>query len=391
MRTDAPVGEQSATTTGRLDVYLGMAAGVGKTYAMLNEAHRRAADGCDVVVGFVTTHERPQTERLLTDLEVVPPKIVHYHGARFEEMDLDAILARHPDIALVDELAHSNVPGSGRNAKRWQDVLELLKANVGVITTVNVQHIQSLADVAEQITATRVRESVPDAMLRHADYIELVDLSPEQLRDRMRHGNIYPSERVQQALNGFFRAENLSALRELTLRFVADETDGSLSRSLRSYRPPAWQIAERVLVGVTATPVAETVLKRAARIAAQLKADLHVAHIAPTLSRNHTDPAALGAVHELAEHLGARWTQIQADDPVATLMLLAAERQATQIVVGPSQRNRWQEFFGGGSTIRRLTRLAGKAGIDVHVVVRPSEQTGVDADNAPPAKPVHNT
>lgn len=365
-----PTGEQPRAGTGHLHVYLGMAAGVGKTYAMLAEAHRRVQDGCDVVVGFVTTHERPQTESMLGDLEVVPPKLVDYHGAQFEEMDLDAVLARHPDVALVDELAHSNIPGSGRHAKRWQDVLELLEADVDVMTTVNVQHIQSLADAAAQITATRVRERVPDAVLRHANRVELIEAHPEQLRRRMRHGNIYPPGRVQHALNGFFRTENLSALSELTRRFIAGETVISPPAAPRAQ---ARQRSDGVLVGVTAAQGTEVVLRRAALIATGLKADLHVAHVASTWTR-HLDLPGLAAVRKLAEGLGANWIEIAADDPVAALMNLARERQVTQIVVGPSRRNRWKEFLGGGSTVRRLTRLAGKAGIDVHIIVRPCDQ-----------------
>ena len=251
------------SAAGRFRVYLGMAAGVGKTYAMLDEGHRRAARGCDVVIGLVTTHDRPETEKQLHGLEVVPPKIVHYRGARFEEMDLDAILARRPDLALVDELAHSNIPGAGRNDKRWQDVVELLNANINVFTTVNVQHIQSLADVVEQMSGISVPERVPDDVLRHADQIELVDCPPELLRRRMLDGNIYPTDRVQRALAGFFATENLTALRELTQRFLADETDGDLLQQLHRSRPDLARLtAERVLVGVTAAPGTDAVLRR---------------------------------------------------------------------------------------------------------------------------------
>ena len=221
----------TATATGRFRVYLGMAAGVGKTYAMLDEGHRVAASGCDVVVGLVTTHDRPETEKQLRGLEVVPAKIVHYHGARFEEMDLDAILVRRPDVALIDELAHTNIPGASHNEKRWEDVLDLLDADINVITTVNVQHIGSLADIVEQLSGISVPERVPDAVLRQADEIELVDSSPELLRHRMLNGNIYPADRVQRALRGFFETENLSSLRELTLRFLAGEKRETCSRS----------------------------------------------------------------------------------------------------------------------------------------------------------------
>jgi two-component system, OmpR family, sensor histidine kinase KdpD len=380
-------GDHPGTATGRLRVYLGMAAGVGKTYAMLSEAHRLAMSGCDVVIGFVTTHGRPETQSLLGDFEVVPPKVVAYHGAQFEELDVDAILARHPDIALVDELAHSNVPGSGRNSKRWQDVLELLAANVSVITTVNVQHVQSLADAAERRTATRVSEHVPDVVLGCADQIELVDCSPEQLRSRMRRGNIYPPGRVQQALNGFFCTENLTALRELTLRFMADNTNGDQPRQLRGYQRPAYETAERVLVGVTGAYGSDVVLQRAARFAARLRADLHVAHTTTTWTRRRADTDNPTELRELAEQLGAHWIEVRSDDPVAALMQLAWERQATQIVLSLSQRNRWQEFFGDGSTLRRLTRLAGKAGIEVHVIVRAGDRTGRNAHDALPPAP----
>jgi two-component system, OmpR family, sensor histidine kinase KdpD len=241
-----------------------------------------------------------------------------------------------------------------------------------VFTTVNVQHIQSLADVVEQICGISVPERVPDAVLRHADHIELVDCPPELLRVRMRDGHIYPPDRAQRALGGFFQTEKLTALRELTLRFLADETDGELLQQLHRSRPDlARQPAERVLVGVTAAPGADAVLLRSAGIAARFKADLHVVHVAPADTRQHEDH--LAELRELAEKLGARWTQIRAEDPVRALMRLASELQITQIVVGPSHRNRWQEILGGGSTVRRLTRLAGAAGIDVHVIVRPGD------------------
>jgi hypothetical protein len=211
---------------GRFRVYLGAAAGVGKTCAMLNEAQRRRRRGTDVVVGFVEAHGRPVTIAAMEGLDVLPRKAVEYHGARFEELDLDAVLARDPEVVLIDELAHSNIPGSGRNEKRWQDVIDILDAGIGVIATVNIQHLESLAGTAERITGTPVRERVPDAVLWRADQIELVDSSAEQLRRRMLHGNIYPPDQVPQAINGFFRTANLTALRELALRFVADRACG---------------------------------------------------------------------------------------------------------------------------------------------------------------------
>ena len=217
---------------GHFRIYLGAAPGVGKTYAMLSEGQRRRGRGADVVGGFVESYGRPLTEALTSGLEVVPRKAVDYRGNRLEEMDLDAVLSRRPEVALVDELAHTNVPGSGRHGKRWQDVLEILGAGINVITTVNIQHLESIADEVEQMTGAPVRERVPDWVVRKADQIELIDSSPEQLRRRMLHGNIYPKKKVPQALTHFFRTDNLIALRELALRFVADDSDEELLEHL---------------------------------------------------------------------------------------------------------------------------------------------------------------
>jgi len=213
---------------GHFRVYLGAAPGVGKTYAMLSEGLRRCQRGTDVVIGFVEPHGRPQTQGMCEGLETVPRKMVEYRGSVFPEMNLAAVLARHPKVALVDELAHTNVPGSGPHEKRWQDVHELLDAGIDVISTVNIQHLESIADSVEQIAGVPIRERVPDWVLRKADQIELIDSSPEQLRRRMLHGNIYPTAKVPQALTHFFRTDNLIALRELALRFLADETEDEL-------------------------------------------------------------------------------------------------------------------------------------------------------------------
>ena len=227
--------DEGVRPTGRFRVYLGAAAGVGKTCAMLDEGWRRFQRGADVVVGFVETHKRPYTMEQIRDLPVVPRKQVDYRDSVWEEMDVDAVIARRPEVVLIDELAHTNVPGSGRHAKRWEDVLEILDAGIAVITTVNVQHIESLADAVERITGVGVRERVPDWVVRRADQLELIDSSADQLRRRMLHGNIYPESKVPSALSGFFRTENLVALRELSLRFVADETEEELLEYLRSH------------------------------------------------------------------------------------------------------------------------------------------------------------
>ena len=273
----ASTGEdEGVRPTGKFRVYLGAAAGVGKTCAMLDEGWRRFQRGADVVVGFVETHKRPYTVEQIRDLPVVPRKHVRYRDADWEEMDVDAVLARQPKVVLIDELAHTNVPDSGRHEKRWEDVLEILDAGIAVITTVNIQHIESVADAVERITGVGVRERVPDWVVRRADQIELIDSSADQLRRRMLHGNIYPESKVPAALNGFFRAENLAALRELSLRFVADETEEELLEYLRSKGAGGelWETTERIMVAVTGAPGNASVIRRAARIAARVKAPL---------------------------------------------------------------------------------------------------------------------
>jgi two-component system, OmpR family, sensor histidine kinase KdpD len=354
---------------GRFRIYLGAAAGVGKTYAMLNEGHRRQERGADVVVGFVECHGRPLTEALIGDLEVVPRQVVEYRGSRLEEMNLDAVLARRPKIALVDELAHTNVPGSGKNEKRWQDVLDILAAGIGVITTVNIQHLESIADEVEQMTGARVRERVPDWVVRKADQIELVDSSPEQLRRRMLHGNIYPQAKVSRALTNFFRTDNLIALRELALRFLADETDDELLEHLRRHETSVvWETCERVMVAVTAAPGADALLRRAARMAARLKSDLDVVHVTTSDGTRPADRPAIEKLQQLTADVGARWHELQDDDPARAIAGFAQQHQITQIVIGASRRNRWQQLTGGGSNVVRVIREAGAYGIDVHVI-----------------------
>jgi two-component system sensor histidine kinase KdpD len=356
---------------GHFRIYLGAAAGVGKTFAMLNEGHRRSKRGTDVVIGFVESHGRRLTEECVDGLEVVPRKVVDYRGTRFEEMDLDAVLRRHPAVALIDELAHTNVPGSGRHGKRWEDVEELLQAGIDVITTVNIQHLESVADAVEQMTGVAVRERVPDAVVRRADQIELVDSSPEALRRRMVHGNIYPPEKIAQALTNFFRPDNLRALRELALRFLADETEEELLEHL-SRRPPdvVWETRERILIGVTGAPGTDSIVRRAARMAARAKGELYVVHVRGPDTESRSSTGRIAALHQLADDVDARWHEVAGDDPGRALMEFAREHQITQIVVGSSARRRWQELTRGGSIVRRIQRLAGAAGIDVHIIAR---------------------
>src|SRR6476620_1624315 len=254
------------TARGQLRVYLGAAPGVGKTYKMLEEGHRRRERGTDVVVGFVECHGRPLTEALCAGLEVVPRRTMTYRDAEFAEMDLDAVLGRRPQVALVDELAHTNVPGS-RHEKRWQDVDELLDAGVTVITTVNIQHLESLNDVVAEITGVPQRETVPDEIVRRADQIELVDMTPEALRRRMAHGNVYAPDKIDAALSNYFRVGNLTALRELALLWLADSVEEGLARyRAENQIEESWPARERIVIGLTGGAEGEVLIRRAARI-----------------------------------------------------------------------------------------------------------------------------
>jgi two-component system, OmpR family, sensor histidine kinase KdpD len=356
---------------GHFRIYLGAVAGVGKTYDMLNEGRRRLERGADVVVGFVESHKRPLTEALLDGFEIVARKQVAYRGAVFEEMDLDAVLARRPRIALVDELAHTNVPGSGRHEKRWEDVLELLETGIDVITTLNIQHVESLADAVEQMTGARVRERVPDWVVRKANQIELVDSSPEQLRRRMLHGNIYPSEKVPYALAHFFQTDNLIALRELALRYLADETEEELLDHLRRHSAKRiWETRERILVAITGAPGTDGLLRRAARLAARTKGELNVVHVSASDGVPLKYQASFACLRKLAVDLGAHWHELVNDDAAKAITEFAQDHQVTQIVLGSSQRSRWQELRGGPNIVRHILRRAADLGIDVHVIAR---------------------
>jgi len=363
--------------TGRFRVYLGAAAGVGKTCAMLDEGWRRFQRGADVVVGYVETHQRPYTIEQLRDLPVVPRKSIRYRESIWEEMDVAAVVERHPDVVLIDELAHTNVPGSGPHEKRWEDVVAILDAGIAVITTVNVQHIESLSDAVERITGVSIRERVPDWVVRRADQLELIDSSADQLRRRMVHGNIYPASKVHAALSGFFRMENLVALRELSLRFVADETEEELLEYLRSRGPSAsndvWDTAERILVAVTGAPGNDTVIRRAARMAARMKGDLVVLHVLPDDAQ--AKPGTTERLEELVRDVGATWEVVHGEDVAATIMKVAIERQITQIVLGTSKLSRWQSLTRG-SVIQQILRMASDEFIDVHVIARMTERNG---------------
>jgi two-component system sensor histidine kinase KdpD len=264
---------------GKLKVFFGAAAGVGKTHAMLEDARDRSRAGMDVVAGYVETHGRPETESLLVALVRLPPRIVEHHGARFPEFDLDAALALRPALILVDELAHTNTPGS-RHAKRWQDVRELLAAGIGVYTTMSVQHLESLNDVVARITGVQVRETVPDAVFEEADEVELIDLSPDDLIQRLTEGKVHVSEPAERAVEEFFRKGNLIALRELALRTTAARVDADMDVYRRDHGiPTPWPVAERILVCVSLSPFARRVVRAARRMAAGLRAEWWVAYV----------------------------------------------------------------------------------------------------------------
>ncbi|MFI5101634.1 MAG: DUF4118 domain-containing protein, partial [Actinomycetes bacterium] len=360
---------------GRLRIYLGAAPGVGKTYAMLGEGHRRNERGTDVVVGFVEDHGRALTRAMADGLEALPRLEVAYRGGTFPEMDLDAVLARHPKVALVDELAHTNVPGS-RNEKRWQDVQELLDAGIDVISTVNVQHLESLNDVVEKITGVPQRETVPDWVVRAADQVELVDMTPEALRRRMAHGNVYPPERVDAALSRYFRVGNLTALRELALLWLADKVEEGLQKYRAEHEiTGTWETRERVVVALTGGLEGETLLRRGARIAARaVGGELLAVHVARSDGLTGANPAELAVQRRLVESLGGTYHQVVGDDVTGALLEFARAESATQLVLGASRRSWAGRIFGPGIGAR-VVRESGD--IDVHIVTHSAAGTGL--------------
>jgi len=349
--------------TGRLTIYLGAAPGVGKTYAMLSEGQRRKARGADVVIGFVETYGRPRTIEMAEGLERARGRILPYRGAQFDEMNVEALIERRPEVALIDELAHTNIPGS-RRAKRWEDVLDVLAEGINVITTVNIQHIASLNDVVAQTTGIRQQETVPDWVLDLADQLELVDLSPYALRRRMIHGNVYPDpNKADLALRRFFTEENLTALRELALMRVANVVDRELLENWSKKRAP--ETRERVMVCINEGAISEDLVRRAARMAGRLGGDLLVLHV-----RTHQgEPDQQWAIQtrSLVRELGGDFHVQKAEDPVDEALSFAARQKVTQIVVGESLRSRWHELVGG-SFVNNLIRRASQ--VDIHVIAR---------------------
>jgi two-component system, OmpR family, sensor histidine kinase KdpD len=350
---------------GKLRIYMGAAPGVGKTYAMLNEGWRRHERGTDVVVGLYETHGRPSTAAQVRDLEIVPRQRVEYRGTVFEDMDVEAILARKPGVVLVDELAHTNLPGS-RNEKRWQDVEELLAADIDVISTLNIQHLESVNDVVERITGVKQQETIPDAIVRQAEQVELVDMTPEAIRRRMAHGNIYPAERVDASLANYFRPGNLAALREIALLWVADRVEENLQQYLEDHGiEGTWETRERVMVALTGAPGGDVLIRRAARMARRAKGDLIGVHVRPTDGLAQRSSELLAKHRDLLADLDGAYQEIAGSDVGVALAGFAKAERATQIVLGASHRSRWAEMLRG-SIITRVLRATDE--IDVHVI-----------------------
>ncbi len=375
-RDDRPTAEEmlervrrqaGAGARGRHRIYLGMAPGVGKTYAALNELHRRRDRGTDVAVAFVETYNRPLTIQAIGDLEIIPRKKIEYKGVTLEEMDTDAVIRRHPAVVLVDELAHTNAPGS-KHEKRYQDVEDLLDAGITVISTVNIQHLESLADIVETITGVSVRERIPDRVIDEADEVELVDMSPHALRQRIQHGNVYPKERAERALHQFFREGNLMALRELALRKVATAVEEDLEDYMHQHNiETPWAADERVMVAVDEQPRSQHLIRRAWRMADYRQSPL-VAVFVETPRWAHAAPEAWRQLEEnlrLAEDLGAEVVRVRADDIAEALVNVAREKNVASLVIGHSHHGRLHELFRG-SIVNKLLKLA--RDVDVHLV-----------------------
>jgi two-component system, OmpR family, sensor histidine kinase KdpD len=365
---------------GQLRIYVGYAAGVGKTFAMLGEGHRRRDRGTDVVVGFVESHGRVLTQERIGDLEVVPRRTLRYRDTPFEEMDVDAVIARAPEVALIDELAHTNVPGSS-NEKRWQDVDEVLAAGIDVITTVNIQHLESLNDVVERITGVRQRETVPDAVVRRAEQQELVDMTPFALRRRMAHGNIYPPEKIDAALANYFREGNLGALRELALFWMADRVDEAVHDYMRSRGIEGpWETRERILVGVVGRGADEVLIRRAARMAERSGGELLALHVIP--EDGLVEHGDLANVRDLTEAMGGAFHEVAGRSIPQALLDFAHAENVTQIVVGASSQSRWRHLTRG-SVVSRVINDSGA--VDVHMISSETPEPGAAIRAARPS------
>lgn len=341
---------------GKLKIFLGAVAGVGKTYKMLSEAHRRLTRGEDIVIGLVETHGRPATAELIQNMEQIPLKEIEYRGSIFYELDTEAVIKRHPEWVIIDELAHTNIPGT-IHPKRWQSIEEIRDAGINVITTLNIQHVESLNDIIHEITGVRVKETVPDWVVDTADEIELVDLTPEALINRLKRGDIYHGEKIDQALRNFFRKGNIVALRELALQRTAEEVDEQLDQYRHAHHMDQAKLAhEQVVVCVRPHPMSPKLVRRGHRIAKRLQGDLNVVYVrTPCVKLSEKEEAAMSEIFDLARNLGGHAVELQDDSVAEALIRYFRDIGATTVVMGQSARSRLQEIFRG-SLINRIMR-----------------------------------
>lgn len=354
---------------GTLKIFLGYAPGVGKTYAMLNEANRRLRYGQDIVIGYVENHGREETDQQIGSLHVLPRRKITYNGVEMSELDVDTVLQRKPETVLIDELAHTNVPGS-KNKKRYEDVLEIMAHGINVISTLNIQHLESLNDVVFQITGIRVNETLPDKILQHADEVVVVDLTPDALQNRLRRGSVYNPEKVPQALKNFFRKGNLNALRELVLRQAAEDVDEDLDAYMkREGIKDNWHTVERLMVCISSSPNSKKLIRRGARIANRYKCEWYVVSVNSTrlLFGNDTeeDKKMLISHEQLAKQLGADMVYLNGHSVSETLATYANQKHITQIVMGQSSRTKVETFFRG-STINKLIKMV--RNVEIHLI-----------------------
>src|SRR5579884_2445502 len=355
---------------GIFKLFLGYAPGVGKTYAMLSEGIRRHARGEDVVIGIVETHGRKTIAELAQKLEAVPRRKLEYKGTVFEEMDVDAVVARHPQVVLLDELAHTNVPGS-KHRKRYEDVQEILAAKIDVIATLNIQHVESIAPIVRSITGVTVRETVPDWVPLMANETVMVDLTPEALQNRLRRGDVYSPDKIEQALQNFFRRGNLIALRELALRQVAEQVD----RSLESYMEAQdirknWGVRERMAVCISSNPSGQYLIARAARMARRMDAELYVVHVDRRFSPKEPDPNALAANLRFAESLGAQVVRLKGNSVADTVADFVRAKHITQVIFGRAPVRDWRKYLYL-SAVHRFLRES--PAVDVHIVTQEAD------------------
>ena len=357
---------------GKLRIYIGAAAGVGKTYQMLNDAHiMKHQQSIDVVIGIVETHGRKETESRIRDIEVIPLRVIPYRGVNLKEMDLDAILARHPRTVLVDELAHTNVPGS-RNQKRYEDVLELLDAGINVMATVNIQHLETLNDAVNRSANTVIRETIPDNFLKRADEVVNIDITVDELRTRLRQGKIYPQEKVEQALSNFFRKGNLNMLRELALRTTAEQVSKRASEYRRTQGLEQAPIPEKVMVCLSTRPGTERLLRVGARVAGRLASNWYAVYVHRPDDRGHSDPEAFHRIEEyqrMARDLGAQVVNLTDRNVSDALIRFAQQENISHVVFGQSARSRWDILLRGSVLNRFLNEVR-----DVTVQVVPMQK-----------------